>query len=86
MVDSEGITTLIGRIETHGRPYPGLLEKLILLIFIVVAVMVGQWMWTESDWSVLVLWPATVCGLPLGALIATEILSRIVQRIHTSGD
>ena len=86
MVGSEGITTLIGRDETHGRPYPGLLEKLVLLIFIVVAVMVGQWMWTESNWAVLLLWPVTVCGLPLGVLIATEILSRIVQRIHTSGD
>ena len=86
MVESEGTTTLIGRKETHGRPYPGLLEKLMLLIFIVVAVMVGQWMWTESDWSALVLWPATVCGLPLGALIATEILSQIIQRIHVNNE
>ena len=86
MVESEGTTTLIGRKETHGRPYPGLLEKLMLLIFIVVAVMVGQWMWTESNWSVLVLWPVTVCGLPLGALIATEILSQIIQGIHVNNE
>ena len=86
MVESEGTTTLIGRKETHGRLYPGLLEKLMLLIFIVVAVMVGQWMWTESDWSALVLWPVTVCGLPLSALIATEILSQIIQRIHVNNE
>ena len=86
MVESEGTTTLIGRKETHGRTYPGLLEKLALLIFIVVAVMVGQWMWTESDWSVLILWPATVCGLPLSALITTEILSRIIQKFHVDNE
>jgi uncharacterized protein (DUF983 family) len=86
MVESEDTTTLIGRKETHGRPYPGLLEKLILVILVVVAVMVGQWMWTESDWSALVLWPATVCGLPLSTLITTEILSRIVQVIHANSD
>ena len=86
MVESEGTTTLIGRNETHGRLYPGLLEKLVLLIFVVVAVMVGQWMWTESNWSALVLWPATVCGLPLGALIATEILSQIIQAIHVNNE
>ena len=86
MVESEGTTTLIGRKETHGRLYPGVLEKLMLLIFIVVAVMVGQWMWTESNWSALVLWPATVCGLPLCALIGTEILSQIIQRIHVNNE
>ena len=86
MVDSEGTSTLIGRKETHGRYYPGFLEKLILLIFVIVAVMMGQWMWTESDWSVIVLWPATVCGLPLSALIVTEILSRIIQRIHVNNE
>ena len=86
MVESENTTTLIGRKETHGRLYPGFLEKLILLIFVVVAVMVGQWMWTESDWSVLILWPATVCGLPLSALITTEILSRIIQKFHVDNE
>ena len=55
MVDLEGTSTLIGRKETHGRYYPGFLEKLILLICVIVAVMMGQWMWTESDWSVLLL-------------------------------
>ena len=30
MVESDGVTTLIGRTETHGRPYPDILEKMIL--------------------------------------------------------
>ena len=85
MVELEGKMTLIGREETHGRPYPGLLEKLLLLTLIVVAVMIGQWMWTESEWSALLLWPATVCGLPLCTLILSDIFSRIIQRIHVSG-
>ena len=86
MVEEEGATTLMGRTETHGRPYPGLLEKMILLTLVVVAVMTGKCMWVESDWSGFVLWPAIVCGLPLGTLILTEMLSRIIQGIHTSGE
>ena len=86
MGESEGKTTFIGREETHGRPYPGLLEKIILLTLIVGAIMMGQWMWVESDWSTLLLWPATICGLPLGTLILTDIFSRIVQRIHVGSD
>ena len=86
MVESEGKTTLIGREETHGRSYPGLLEKIILLPLIVGAVMVGQWMWVESDWANTVLWPATICGLPLATLLVAEMLSRIIQRIHMNGE
>ena len=86
MVESEGATTLIGRTETHGRPYPDILEKMILLTLIVVAVIAGKWMWVESDWSAFVLWPATICGLPLGTLVLTEILSRMIQGIHVSGE
>ena len=86
MLESEGPMTLIGRKETHGRRYPGLLEKMILLILVVVAVMVGQWMWTESDWPTLALLSATICGLPLGTLILTEVLSRIVQTIHVNAE
>ena len=82
----EGRTTLIGREETHGRPYPTLLERLAFLAPIIGAVMVGQWMWTESDWSALALWPATVCGLPLATLIIAEILAKIIQRIHLSSE
>ena len=86
MVESDGVTTLIGRTETHGRPYPDILEKMILLTLIVVAVIAGKWMWMESDWSTFVLWPAIICGLPLGTLILTEMLSRIIQGIHASSE
>ena len=82
MVGAEGRTTLIGREETHGRPYPTLLERLAFLVAIIGAVMVGQWMWAESDWAALALWPATICGLPLVTLIVAEMLAKIIQRIH----
>jgi len=49
-------------------------------------VIAGKWMWVESDWSAFVLWPATICGLPLGTLVLTEILSRMIQGIHVSGE
>ena len=86
MVGAEGRTTLVGREEAHGRPYPTLLERLAFLIAIIGAVMVGQWMWIESDWSTLALWPATVCGLPLATLIVAEMLAKIIQRIHVNSE
>ena len=86
MVGAEGRTTLVGREETHGRPYPTLLERLAFLVAIIGAVMVGQWMWIESDWSTLALWPTTVCVLPLATLIVAEMLAKIIQRIHISSE
>ena len=86
MVGAEGRRTLIEREETHGRPYPTLLERLAFLVAIIGAVIVGQWMWIESDWSTLALWPATVCGLPLATLIVAEMLAKIIQKIHVSSE
>ena len=79
-------TTLSGRQETHGRKYPEILEKLVLLITIAVAIMAGQWIWTESDWSAITLWPAIICGLPLGTLFIAEMLARVIQRIHAGNE
>ena len=81
-----GMTTLIGREETHGRRFPTMMERLVFLISIVAAVFLGQWMWVESDWGNIVLWPATICGLPLATLLVAEMLSRIIQRIHVNGE
>lgn len=78
--------TLAGRQETHGRKYPEFLEKLGLLITISAAIMVGQWIWTESGWSVFALWPAIVCGLPLATLFIAEMIAKIIQRIHTDNE
>ena len=86
MGDEGDATTLTGRQETHGRKYPGLLEKLALLITIAAAIMAGQWIWTESGWSAFALWPAIVCGLPLATLFIAEMLARVIQRIHTGSE
>ena len=86
-MDVEGsATTLAGRQETHGRKYPILLEKLVFLITITVAIMAGQWIWTESDWSTVALWPALICGLPLTTLFVAEMLGRAIQRIHIGNE
>ncbi len=76
-------TTLVGRQETHGRKYPSLIEKLVLLATIVTAIMAGQWIWTQSNWPAIAMWPAIVCGLPLGTLFVTEMLARVIQKINT---
>ncbi len=86
MDGEKGVKTLIGREETHGRRFPGYMEKIGLLISIATTIMLGQWMWSDSSWPEIVLWPVTVCGLPIIALLLGEIMARIIQRIHTSGE
>ena len=86
MGDEGNATTLSGRQETHGRKYPDILEKLVLLITIAAAIMAGQWIWTESGWSAITLWPAIICGLPFLTLFVAEMLARVIQRIHTDSE
>ena len=86
MSADEGAGPLIGRQETHGRRYPGFLERIGFLITIVTAIFVGQWMWAESDWPTIALWVVTICGLPAGTLLLGEGIARIILRIHVSGD
>ena len=86
MDDEGGAKTLINRKETHGRKFPSLIEKLGFVLSIALAILIGQWMWSESGWSTLVLWPVTVCGLPLGVLLLGEMLGRITQKVHVSGE
>jgi hypothetical protein len=82
MTEEAEATTLAGRVETHGRPYPHLLEKAILLATIAAAIAAGQWMWANIDASPTLLWAASLCGLPLAATMTAEALGRIVQRVH----
>ena len=86
MDDGKGVKTLIGREETHGRRFPGYLEKIGLLISIAVVVMFGQWLWSDSNLSEAILWPVTVCGLPICALLLGEVLARMIQRIHVTSE
>ena len=86
MSADEGVMTLLGRQETHGRRYPGILEKFGFVIAITIAIFVGQWLWTESEWSTVVLWAVTICGLPVGTLLLGEGVARIILRIHGSSD
>lgn len=86
MDDEGGANTLINRQETHGRKFPGLIEKLGFVLSIALGILIGQWMWSESGWSTLVLWPVTVCGLPLGVLLLGEMLARITQKVHVNGE
>jgi hypothetical protein len=77
---------LLEREETHGRYYPAFYERIVLLLCMIGASWVGYWMWTETNWSTLALWPATVCALPLATLIVAEMLGKIIQRIHVESE
>lgn len=74
--------TLLNRAESHGQKFPWFPEKLIFLLAIIGTVLLGQWMWVESVWEPLMLWPITICGLPLFAMFIAESLSRVVQAFH----
>lgn len=85
-MDEQGDSvTLLGRIESHGRKFPWYLEKITFLLAIFSAILAGQWMWTESDWSEISLWFMTVCGFPFLAVFTAELVSRIIQKIHNRG-
>ena len=85
MSDQEGATTLIGRSETHGRKFPHSLEMGGLLIAIAGAIFAGRWIWMDSGWEPMLLWPALVCGLPLAVVLTGEIIGRFIQIIHHDG-
>jgi hypothetical protein len=81
----EGAKTLINREETHGRTFPSHFEKIGLILSILLAVFIGQWMWNESGWLEWIMWAVTLCGLPIGILLLSEMLARITQKIHSKG-
>ena len=83
---AQGAGTLAGRTETHGRPYPHLVEKACLLLTIISAVFAARWMWVEMDWPESLLWFATLCVLPIITLIIAEGFARIVQAVHSQSD
>ena len=82
MDESGSSVTLLNRVESHGPKFPWFLEKLIFLLAIIGTVLLGQWIWVESGWEPFILWPMTICGLPLFAMFIAESLSRVVQAFH----
>lgn len=83
---TEEATTLAGREETHGRPFPHLAEKAALLLAIALAILAGRWLWAETGLDPLPLWGISLCVLPLATLMLAEVLARIVQRLHVGRD
>ena len=85
MREQGSTATLLNRVESHGQKFPWFLEKLIFLLAILGVVLLGQWMWVESGWEPFMLWPMTICGLPLFAVFSAESLSRVIQAFHIRG-
>ncbi len=82
MVQKGDNGTLTGRLESHGTRFPWYLEKLAFLLSVTGAIIFGQWMWISSGWSGTVLWPITICGLPLETVFVAESVSRMVQSVY----
>ncbi|MDP6899627.1 MAG: hypothetical protein QGF94_02185 [Candidatus Thalassarchaeaceae archaeon] len=82
MDSAQGDGTLMGRTETHGRPYPHLGEKFGVLLSIVIVVYLGCWMWSDSGWANPILWITSICGLPLLTMFLAEMFGKIVHTLH----
>lgn len=81
---ADGATTLIGREEKLGAPYPQWIERLGLIGAIIGAVLLCQWLWSSSELDTPLLWAISVCGLPLATLLISELFGRIITAIHHS--
>lgn len=78
---SEEATTLMARDETLGRAYPMVLERLLFVAAVVGFVILQPSAMDAIDspaWlSFIVGW----CGLPIGLMLFTEFLGRVLQRV-----
>ena len=81
-MDEENVSTLAGREELPGKVYPMWVENVAFLGAVGGAIILGQWIWLESGWASVYQWAASICGLPLLALFATEAVGRMVQSVH----
>ncbi len=79
---AQGAGTLIGREEEQGRPYPHIVEKMGLILAIAGAVIIGMWIWNDSGWANHWLWVSSICALPLLTLFVSEVIGRIINKIH----
>ena len=82
MPEPDSSSTLLNRVESHGQRFPWYLEKLSFILVIIVAIFAGQWMWNDSGWDSFILWPMSLCGLPLIAMFGAESISRVIQALH----
>ena len=77
---SEEATTLMARDESPGRAYPMVLERLLFVAAVVGFVALQPSAMDAIDspaWlSFIVGW----CGLPIGLMLLTEFLGRVLQR------
>ena len=83
---AQGAGPLVGREEVQGRPYPHLVEKFGFFMTLIGAVIVGLWIWNESDWPNHWLWISSVCGLPFFTLFISEGIGRIINTIHVNSE
>ena len=82
--NESGASTLVGREEIPGAPYPQWIERLGLIAAIIAAVLLCKWLWADSGLDNNLLWPISVCGLPIATLLVAEIFGRTVTQIHNT--
>ena len=85
MDEPDSSSTLLNRVESHGQWFPWYLEKMSFILSIIGVIFAGQWMWNDSGWEPSILWPMSLCGLPLIAMFGAESISRVIQAIHKRG-
>ena len=76
------VKTLLEREELEGDIYPLFIERIVFLLLVIVAILLGLWMWNHSKLNEFVLWAITIVILPIGVLSLTEGFGRIMQKIR----
>lgn len=81
---SSEMDTLVQRDETIGRRYPLLVERLLFIIACIGFYFLYPYASDIGDGIIGSL--AAWCGLPLFLLMCVELVGRMVQSIHSSGE
>ena len=76
------IKTLLEREEFEGNIYPLFIERIVFLLLVIVAILLGVWMWDYSKLNKYVLWVITIVILPIVVLSLTEGFGRIMQKFR----
>jgi len=78
---SEDATTLMARVESPGRAYPMVLERMLFAAAVVGFVVLQPTAMDAIDSPSWLSYVVGWCGLPIGLMLLTEFLGRVLQRV-----
>ena len=67
-------------IDIIGRAHPMWLEKAGVLALVVAAILIGRRMWLDEWLPEALMWPVSICMLPLAVVLLAEAWGRLLQK------